>query len=384
MAMSNRDDYLLSLGGPDLVAWHRNNGVHRSADEYLGLQRDLLVRGLRNTRLLYLDTNYWVRLRDAAIGRGSPEALKLLQTLRALVRSREALCVSQLHSLLELGRQTGDSLRASADLLDELTEGVLLAAPHDLLLSECAEFVRAKVRREVGLNLSPWTRVGLMHRSALPDKLPGPATAAQKSVVFKAAIDSLWNASFNYLFAEFDWDTKSRLSFELDSEIFAKISQRKVEQLARGLTRGQLRKGEFTTLVADQLKPIFIALLLEWHRERGFPEGIAALVRDVHITEITAVANFAERTLGSLLPGVAIQTELYVLKETNASRTKPLTTNDWVDWSLAAVALPYCDVFFTERSLAHRLRQELKADVQYDCEVIGSIGDALAHFKVQS
>jgi len=59
------------------------------------------------------------------------------------------------------------------------------------------------------------------------------------------------------------------------------------------------------------------------------------------------------------------------------TRKKPLTTNDWVDWSHAAAALAYCDMFFTERHLAHQLRQELGADKQYKCEVAGTLGEAL-------
>jgi len=65
-------------------------------DAYLNLCRDRLVLWLGNTLLIYLDTNFWVRLRDAARGTGSAKAVRLLQTLRAMVCRREALCVSQI------------------------------------------------------------------------------------------------------------------------------------------------------------------------------------------------------------------------------------------------------------------------------------------------
>lgn len=109
--MTRVDEYLDRLGGPALLAWHHHNGTHCSAADYLFLYRDLMLRGLSNTRLIYLDTNYWIRLRDAAIGKGVPEAVKLLELLRGLVRSRKVLCVSHIYSLLEVGKQESASLQ---------------------------------------------------------------------------------------------------------------------------------------------------------------------------------------------------------------------------------------------------------------------------------
>jgi hypothetical protein len=384
MRVNDVDEFLSRLGGSDLIAWHRTNGAHRSAVDYLKLHRDLLVRGLSGTRLLYLDTNYWVRLRDAAIGRGTPESINLLQTLRAMVRSREALCVSQLYSLLEVSRQGETSLRASADLIDELTEGVAIACPSDLLRWECAEFIKASLDRDVGKDLCPWTKVGQIHESELPIEMPGPTSPADREVLLKGTVDACWNMSFEYVFKQFDWDTKTKLNADLDPETFSRVAKRKADQLAKGLTRDQVRQAEFSEMANSQLKPIFIALLRQWHVERRFPEGVAALPRDVLTAEALAVKKFADRSLGRLLPGLAIPTELYVLYETNKQSSSPLTTNDWFDWSHAAVALPYCSVFLTERGLAHRLQRELKADVQYDCEVIGTLEEAVAHLHTAS
>ena len=218
--MTSVDDFLANLGGPNLVAWHHQNGTHRSAVDYLQLHRDLLVGGLSGSRLLYLDTNFWVRLRDAAMGRGTPEAVKLLQTLRTMVRSREALCVSQIYSFLEVGKQSETSLRVSADLLDELSEGVAIASPGDLMQWECAEFIKATLNRNVGQDLCPWTKVGQIHKNELPIEMLGPICPGQQEIVMKAVIDSLWNVSFEFVFAQFNWDTKSKLNADLDAETF--------------------------------------------------------------------------------------------------------------------------------------------------------------------
>ena len=374
------DDFLDRLGGPALLAWHRENGTALPAEAYLGLYRDRLVRGLGNTLLIYLDTNFWVRLRDAARRTGSAEAVRLLQTLRAMVHRREALCVSQIYSLLEVSKQEEQSLRITADLLDELTEGVAIASTDDLLRWECAQFVAATVQRDVTQGLCPWTKAGQIHRSQLP-ALPGPATVAGGRAVLKASIDSLWNLSFEDAFDRLDWDTKNKLGFQLDDEVLASVEKRKAERLAKGYTLDEVRASEFEQQVRAQLMPIATELLRAWHISRSFPEGMVALLRDLRTVEMAAVEQFKGRSLGRLLPGLSIRTELYALYETDGDAKKPISSNDWFDSSHAAAALPYCDVFLTERNLAHKLRQMLKADAQYGCLVIGSLEEALARFS---
>lgn len=119
---SVNEDLVHRVGGKNLVGWHHSHGRNIDAAEYLERYRRALLCGLSRTRLLYLDTNYWVRLRKAELGCGTLDAVRLLQTLRAMVRSREILCVSHFHSFLEIGKQEEASLRVTARLLDELTE----------------------------------------------------------------------------------------------------------------------------------------------------------------------------------------------------------------------------------------------------------------------
>lgn len=378
-AMDDTNDFLDRLGGPALLAWHRRNGTAGSADDYLALYRDRLRRGLGRTHLIYLDTNFWVWLRRAALGDEMPKARRLLDTLRAMVRSREALCVSQLYSLLEIGKQEPDSLRASADLLDELTEGVVLATPDDLLAWECAEFIEARLRPGAVDGLCPWTKVGQIHTSRMPP-LPGPCTPADAEAIYKCMVDATWNMSFTYALGRMAWDTKNRLAFEFDRETLEKLAQRKVDQLAKGAKRSEVRLGEFAQQVRDKAMPLLKDLLRRWHVAHGFPEGTAGLLRDVDVAGRSAVDGFADGKLGRLLPSLCIMTELYALHETDAHTAKPLNTNDWFDSCHAAAALPYCNAFLTEGGLAHRLRAELKADARYGCEVIGSLDDAVARY----
>jgi hypothetical protein len=366
------------VGGGELVAWHKANGTHLDAAAYLERYRRVLLANLSGTRLLYLDTNYWVWLRDAELGRGLPAATRLLHILRAMVRSREAICVSQLQSFLEIGKQEEISLRATAGLLDELTEGLAISSPSDLRVCECAEFIHAKLGLQVRHDSCVWTKVGQIHKNELPTELPDSTTEASRNVILKALIDTLWNATFEDVLGQFKWQTKARLNADIEPEVLAKVEERKREQEAKGLSREKVRLSEFSQSISEQLGPVVVNLLRNWHIERGFPDELPAVSRHLQTVLNVAVNEFKTRSLGRQLPSVAIPVELYALYETAYQTNRPLTTNDWVDWNHGAAALPYCDMFFTERHLAHQLRQELRAEEQYDCEVIGSLDEALA------
>lgn len=374
---SVREDLAQTIREKNLVLWHRRNGGDLDVAAYRKLYRNVLLNGLRHTKLLYLDTNYWVRLRDAELGSGEPAAVQLLQTLRAMVRSREILCVSHLHSLLEIGKQKEASLRVTASLLDELTEGVVVASPADLRAWECAEFIGAKLGLRLLDDQCAWTKVGQIHHHQLPSQMPGPATKADRDVILKSLIDALWNASFEHIFGQFEWETKARLDASIEPKVLAQIEARKQKQAAIGLSREQIRLHEFSQVVHRELRPVFMDQMFTWHIQHGFPEGFAAISRHLQAVLDAAVNEFKAGTLGRLLPSMSIPVELYTLYEMDNRKKEPITNNDCVDWSHAAAALPYCDMFLTERYLAHQLRH-VRADQQFGCEVIGTIEEALS------
>jgi hypothetical protein len=56
--------------------------------------------------------------------------------------------------------------------------------------------------------------------------------------------------------------------------------------------------------------------------------------------------------------------------------------NHHFDFEHAACALPYADVFFTERQLKHLVTQsKLKLDKLYSCEVIAKAKEAFAYLE---
>lgn len=330
-----------------------------SAAEYLSRYQSVLGRHMDRQAKIYLDTLVWVHLRDAALGKGRPEEQALLQCLRAIVGQRKGLCISHLHSLLELGRQTEGSLRVTAALLQELTEGVALATPDELRAWECAQFVHEVTGYPAPPTCEKWTKVGLSHRTDLPwEFLPGNAPEREANRAMKIAVDHLWNASFEQVFEAFNWDTKSKLSFDLGSDVVEQLEAIRRSNRQSGRTFKSDRTPAFQECIAKQLRPIFEELLAS--------HGCSNHSSLLRILEAAHV-GFDQNALGHHLGLSRLIVDLYVRTVT---ADRPLNSNDYVDWAHAGAALPNCDVFITERHLAHQLTRELRADKIFGCEVV--------------
>lgn len=363
-----RDKVLDRLGGPALLHWHRRFGVDTSVEEYIFKYKAQMDRGMAFTKAVYLDTNYWVRLRDAELGKGTDAGVALLRRLRSLVAARKIICVSHLSSMLEIAKQLEDSARVSTALVDELTERVALAPPAELNALESGNYVRAKVG---AMHLSPslqWTCLGQIAKSKLSGGKVLPADLGNDGqAILKSTADALWNEGLFEVFEAFDWNTKQHLLADLDAQTLLKVEERKKTRPHNGNFR-KTCKAEFEAVMTQHIE-LFEAELLKLLG----PTGAAALGMKSSLAAQglarRAVADYRAGTLGCHLPGFVIRTELYSMYECDPSHT--LSTNDWQDWQHASVALPYCDLFLTEKRLADQVTKRLHLDTKYQCRVVG-------------
>lgn len=357
------------------MVWHAQNGIDVSETEYVERYRTLLLAGLAQPKKVYLDTNYWVRLRKAE-REESNEAAELLKRLRQLVRSRKVICVLHLYSFLELAKQEEGSLRVTARIVDELTEGVATASVLEQRAWDCAEYITAKLQLEVGKPLCNWTKIGHLHSQQLPAKMPGPVTSGQRATILKAVVDSTWNTTLTHVFNQIDWNRSKLFSADIEPDVLVKIDDERLQRLASQDTGKIVRQQEFTQILRNVLVPIFTSQLTDWHVNNGFPAGISGILHDIQTIVQSAQVEFNSRSLGRFLPSVTIPIDLFTLFVTG-SHKKQIGNNDWVDWHHAASALANCDLFFTERHLASVLRQELRAEKQYGCGVAGTLDEAM-------
>jgi len=94
-------------------------------------------------RRVYLDTRYWLILRDVAMGRPRRAGdVALLAALRRWVQAGVIVCPLGDGSLLEVLRQSDETTRlATARLIDELSLGVTIQNAQDRLTTEVMHFM---------------------------------------------------------------------------------------------------------------------------------------------------------------------------------------------------------------------------------------------------
>lgn len=373
-----QESLLTQVGGPRLVDWHRHKGTSINADDYLALYRRLLDHGISQCLRIYLDTNYWIGLRDAEMGRGSDEKRELLRQIREVVRARQAICVGHVSTISELSKQEGESLKATARLYDELTEGLVIAAPPELRFFELLQFMTSKSGQPAPSTAPCWTKVGQAMKSGLPNFMPEPCSESDRRVVRKCALDALWNMRLEDMFEQFGWEPTDKLDTAPDAGAIQQVEELKLSRKTKRRSRKKARVEEFSTLLHSTHLDEFIEHLLLL--ARGRPLDRHAATQSVTQAISFAIDDFRCDRLGALLPNAVISTELYVLHE-SASMERKLTAKDWQDWQHAAVALPYCDYFFTERHLANQLTSVLRLDTRYRCRVGSSVSYALEELR---
>ena len=55
-------------------------------------------------------------------------------------------------------------------------------------------------------------------------------------------------------------------------------------------------------------------------------------------------------------------------------KKRKIKPTDWLDFQHAGTAIPYCDAFFTEKSLAHlSMQSDMRLDHEYSCLILSEL-----------
>jgi hypothetical protein len=111
----------------DTLEYHRAHS-EISTDAYVTARRVELGKGISKKRKIYLDTRFWILLRDVTLNRDdSADLRKLLETLREGVSSGALICPICETTFFEIFKQSDPrTRRATVVLVDELSTGVTL------------------------------------------------------------------------------------------------------------------------------------------------------------------------------------------------------------------------------------------------------------------
>jgi len=325
---------------------------------------------------VYLDTRFWILLRDTCLGRGKdPIHQQMLDQLRRLVDSGKVICPINANTLAELLKQRDQTTRlVTAKLIDELSLGIALQSEAERTGTELMHCVQLSLRGPIALE--PLERlVWTSPTYVLGHTFPTLESLSEDELLAyqKAFTDYFW-----------DFPLADQLSYlkEIPAELNGrwkvladKLNREIKEHDQKALPFDELHLHEFRgglELYLPTLEKIFSHL---YKNEMGVPPSEDTRRQFAPQLINLLVESLRTDKIGRQLPTLIIRAGLHAGVRRN--RGRQFSGNDLHDFGHATAALAYCDYFATDRSLHHLVVNELKFDQRYETLVVAEPRDLL-------
>jgi hypothetical protein len=326
---------------------------------------------------IYLDSKYWIFMRDASFGKASPIQMEIYGKLRDLVKNKVAFCPLSPHVFVEL-MNIGDKEKRlnTAKVMDELSQQVCFISPLNIVGQELLSFVRnyqAKGEGKTPFNPAKYvfTKVAFVLGELYPiiDGIPEEQMHNIKIQFFDHLAKITLVEMLNPMKDDFpSWDRKSlilRLNRGKDDNqdwnSFHEVFMREIAG------------------VIDIAKPEIEKLWVYLYQNDAGGSVSKETLRETKSVELLSnliYHAFAQKKINKELPFFHINASLHAFLRYNKSQR--FKKNDLIDFSHAAWALPYCDMFFTEKSLHDWIcNKPLKLNEIYESKVLYKEGDIL-------
>ena len=355
----------------------RRRSPHISFSEHVRHSRIRLGKELAAKRAIYLDTKYWILLRDANSNDAKAAPTRLLRILRRGVADGKIFCPISEAVFVELFKQQSLQSRIkTATLIDELSLGVSIVGLQDRVFAEIEYLMRSSSDSPAPEPLEHlvWQKLGyVLGVPFIENALVDPATdlAIQKSffdhlssmplreMVHKIRDEHLRNRDQRDFVANMNKGITSHAD-ELHSFPQAYVAE------ARGIVN------ELGGIAFDVLKLVAT--------DHGISaDQLASADRAAGENRWKNLLLFAlERNRArDVLRTLHVSASLYASLRWNKGRQ--FRANDLWDFSHASAALAYCDAFFTERSLRTMVTERhIALDKLYACHVSSDESDAIS------
>ena len=352
-----------------------------SLEEYVRQRRIELGRALDGKTRIYLDTRFWIILRDVGLGsRTDEDSRALLAELRRIVGTGKGFCPTSEVVTAELLKQSDLSTRRhTARLIDELSTGVSFAPEEERIGTELAHLLQllrdpdSVYRRDWLVWLRP-IYAAVMRHPANTGFAPEVELALQK-VVF----DDMWEMTVEEFVEQLGDAAPPPLqtSFEALAERLNHGNEahgaqvRSYQQAYAAEVFGAV--GVFAGRGVDILSRMYA-------RDTGETKSLSVQERAANERALHNILANALR-LGKLheeLPSLHVVATCHAIYRWDKKRR--FEANDFWDFHHAVAALGYCDVFLTESDLRAILRAR-KLDEELGCSIICDIGEAVRHLK---
>ncbi len=335
-----------------------------STDDYLDLRHSKLQAAFSGRTIIYIDTCHWIKMRHVTLNdsRRSDEYAKVLTALLSLRRAKKILCPISLPLFVELMKQSDPkTCRATARLMDFFSHGICLQNMQDIVRLEIDTEIARAVHQERAKDLSAWvwTKAGFIAGELLPE--PSDFEEDSKHVMQKAFIDMLWALRLEDVVD----DLKGESFPNRDDAAFSAACNADAD-------RYRANRMRFPEILEHELAFAF-------RSARDYFDSSLAEIYEKYQEECdsaTARGSLNRKPDAYVLPSLQIKAGISASSFASGAKFKP---NDLADAEHATLSLPYCDIFFCDAPLAHRLTTKpLAFDKRYETAVLSKPADFLS------
>jgi hypothetical protein len=346
-----------------------------SADDYFDRTRLEVGRIMTSKLRVYLDTKYWVYLREAGRDRTACARKDILALLEHLVETGKVICPLSGQTFVELLKQRHrESRLAGSKIMDRLSKQICFISPTQIVGQEIITFVRNRQAKSQGHppfnNVKYiWTKVPFILGELYP-KWDGIPEVEQKAL----------RESF------LDYLSKKPLQ-EIIELLPDRTPARNYTELIDRLNKGKDANQSWQTFHQVFMHEIVAALdvlreelgqvwryLLEVDAGMSVSSETVQRLKSHELLTNVIYRAFDDGKVGRELPYIYVRGIIHAHYRYDKNRR--YKENDINDIGHSAWALPYCQYFFTEDSFAAIITQT-KLDSYYGTTVLSKEGDVL-------
>lgn len=331
-----------------LVALHR---IHESSlDEHRSVRGEWLREYLSTRKLIYLDTNWWIRLREARYGTPrDPMDRRILDRLLELVDDQRIAVPASGTSINEVLHQSDLTSRLTTlSMMDSLGVGVALCSREQQAVYEITSWLSTQVTGAP--RIAPPAQSVLtcpLHAVMTPTlRVKGPRPEIVR--VLPQLVESIAYL-LTYVETAAWWE-----HWKDDPSIRTALSSRMNDRARIGRAKVVDFRRVFTAEVHSYLDGYWKYVCQAAHPPQRSGEQMMTWFGTTLETARTLLAAEPWTKLRGKLDGLNIIAGLHAMMRVDPARA--FRPTDWDDLNHAALALPYANAFFTEHSLSHLVR----------------------------
>lgn len=326
---------------------------------------------------IYLDTKYWIFMRDASLGEATTLQTNIYKKLKDLVKKEVAICPLSPHIFEEL-MNIGDKEKRlnTAKVMDELSHQVCFISPLNIAGQELLSFVRycqAVAQGKFLFNPAKYvfTKVAFVMGELYPTVkgIPDEQMNEIRIQFFDHLSKFTLVEMLKIIKGDFPlWDRKN---------LIAKLNQGKDDNQDWNSFHEVFMHeiAGILDVVKDEMEKLRIYLYENDAGGSVTPEEVHKS-ESVRLFSNSIYNSFDQNKINKELPFFHINASLYAFIRYNKSQR--YKENDLIDFSHVAWALPYCNAFFTEKPLHDWICNKLlKLNEIYGSKVLWNEEDVL-------